>query len=256
MTRETKSLLNVLTNLAFSIAIPIFILNSPKVPFTPETRLMIAILFPLLYGAFEWWKTKKHNLIALLGLVNVVITGGFGLLQLGGIWFSLKEATFPLLIGIFVLVSGFQGSPLFGKMLMSPEVFKTEKLEDKLKLLKKTSEFDHLVLNSNHFLAVSFFISALLNFIIAEQTFTPIDAALEATQRATILNEQIALMHKRGFLGIALPSMIMMLGLLAYYFKRIEKITGESIDTFLHQSSPAPSDAKTLSTDTTKDSPT
>lgn len=235
LNHETKSLLSVISNLAFSIAIPIFILNSTKLPFSPEAKLIIAILFPLLYGAYEWWRTKKHNFLALLGLINVVITGGFGLLQLGGIWFSIKEASFPLLIGIFVLISGLRQSPFFGKMLMSPEVFNTEKLDEKLKETNKTAEFNRLVLNSNHFLAFSFFISAFLNFVIAEQTFSPISEALAATERANILNSQIALMHKRGFMGIAIPSMIMMLSLLMYYFKQIEKITGEKIEVFFHQ---------------------
>ncbi len=235
MSHETKSLLNVISNLAFSIAIPIFILNSTKLPLTPEVKLVVAILFPLLYGAFEWWRTKKHNFLALLGLINVVITGGFGLLQLGGIWFSIKEASFPLLIGVFVFISGMRQSPFFGKMLMSPEVFNTEKLDAKLREANKTDDFNRLVLTSNHFLALSFFISALLNFIIAEQTFSPISETLDATERANILNGQIALMHKRGFMGIAIPSMIMMLSLLMYYFKRIESITGEKIETYFHQ---------------------
>lgn len=226
--------MNVVTNLAFSLAIPIFILNSTKLPFSPEVRLIIAILFPLLYGAYEWWRTKKHNFLALLGLVNVVITGGFGLLQLQGIWFSVKEASFPLLIGLFVLISGLRKDPFFGKMLMSPEVFDTAKLDETLKANNKTAEFDQLLINSNHFLAFSFFVSALLNFVIAEQTFTPISETIDAAEKANLLNEQIALMHKRGFMGIAIPSMVMLLGLLLYYFKRVEKITGESIETFMH----------------------
>jgi intracellular septation protein A len=225
----------VISNLAFSIAIPIFILNSTKLPFAPETRLVIAILFPLLYGAFDWWRTKKHNFLALLGLVNVVITGGFGLMHLSGIWFSIKEAVFPLLIGVFVLISGLRKTPFFGKMLMSPEVFNTTKLDETLTSKGKLEEFNGLVLKSNHFLALSFFISAALNFIIAMQTFLPINEALDAAEKANVLNIQIALMHKRGFLGIAIPSMIMMLGLLFYYFKQVERITGESIETFFHQ---------------------
>lgn len=235
MNSDTKSLLNVVGNLAFSVAIPIYILNSTKLPFSPEVRLVIAILFPLLYGAFEWWKTKKHNFLSLFGLVNVIVTGGFGLLQLGGIWFSLKEATFPLLIGLFVLISGWRQSPIFGKMLMSPEVFNIEKLEGTLAEKQKSGDFKLLVLQSNRFLAISFIVSAILNFIIAEHTFLPISEALNAADRANELNAQIALMHKRGFMGIAIPSMIMMLALLFYYFKQIEKITGEKIEVFMHQ---------------------
>jgi intracellular septation protein A len=244
--QESKSLINLMSNVAFSIVIPIFILNSEKLPFSPEIRLIIAILFPLLYGAFDWWQTKKHNLLAMLGLINVVITGGFGLLQLEGMWFALKEAVFPLLIGIFVLISGFRGEPFIGKMLLSPEIFDTAKLQSQLEIDNKQSAFEELMRQSNHFLAFSFFVSALLNFIIAQKTFLPIETALPEAERANQLNNQIALMHQRGFLGIALPSMLMLLGLLIYYFKQLEKLTGSSIDVFLIQPSKEPDDSKSL----------
>lgn len=234
LNHETKSLINLVSNLAFSLAIPIYILNSKTLPLSPEMKLVIAIAFPLFYGAFEWWQTKKHNMLSLFGLINVIVTGGFGLLMLEGSWFSIKEASFPLLVGLFVLVSGMKKKPLFGKMMMAPEVFDINKLDEKLKLTNSQSEFDKLILNSNHFLSLSFFISAILNYVIARKTFLPINEALSAEQKANILNEQIALMHQRGFIGIALPSMIMLLGLLFYYFKQVEKITGASIDTFFH----------------------
>lgn len=236
MNHETKSLMNLVGNLAFSLAIPIYILNSKSLPLSPEMKLVLAIAFPLFYGAFEWWQTKKHNMLSLFGLINVIVTGGFGLLKLEGSWFSIKEASFPLLIGIFVLISGMRKNPLFGKMMMSPEVFDIDKLDETLKLKNSQNEFNQLIITSNHFLSFSFFISALLNFIIAKKTFLPINAALSAEQKADILNEQIALMHQRGFIGIALPSMIMLLGLLFYYFKQVEKITGASIETFFHSS--------------------
>lgn len=236
MNHETKSLLNVISNLLFSIIIPITILNSTKIPLSPELRLMIAILFPLLYGAFEWWQTKKHNFLTLFGLLNVIITGGFGLLHLEGMWFSIKEASFPLLIGLFIMASGIRHEPLFGKMLMSPELFNRDKLDEKIRELNKRAELDLLLKRCNHFLSISFFISALLNFIIALKTFLPINELLSADEKSQALNEQIALMHKRGFLGIAIPSMIMLIALLSYYFKQIEKLTGEGIDSYLHQS--------------------
>ncbi len=232
MSHETKSLINLISNLAFSLVIPIYILNSKSLPLTPEMKLLVAVAFPLFYGAFEWWQTKKHNMLSLFGLVNVIVTGGFGLMRLEGIWFSIKEASFPLLIGIFVFVSGLKKNPLFGKMMMSPEVFDTNKLHEKVTSRDKQGEFDRLILKSNHILSVSFLISAFLNFVIAQRTFIPINEALNEEQKANILNEQIALMHQRGFIGIALPSMVMLLGLLFYYFKQVEKITGERIDTF------------------------
>lgn len=237
MTRETKSLINLVSNLLFSLVIPISILNSTKIPFTPEVKLIIAILFPLLFGAFEWWQTKKHNFLSLFGLVNVIVTGGFGLLHLEGFWFSIKEASFPLLIGVFVYFSGLGKSPLFGKMLMAPEIFNIEKFNQKIQELSRHQDLEKLIKRCNVILSLSFFLSATLNFIIAQKTFLPINEALDAEAKAQVLNEQIALMHQRGFIGIALPSMVMLLGLLAYYFKQIEKLTGESIDAFFQQSS-------------------
>lgn len=236
MNQETKSLVNLIGNLAFSLAIPIYILNSKSILLAPEIKLVIAVAFPLLYGAYEWWQTKKHNMLTLFGLINVIVTGGFGLLKLQGIWFSVKEASFPLLIGVFVLASGFKNNPLFGKMMMSPDIFDIHKLEEKLKQVNKQSEFDQLLKKSNHILSMSFFLSAILNFAVAQGTFLPINESLPDDQKANVLNEQIALMHQRGFIGVALPSMVILLGLLFYYFKQVEKITGDSVEVFFHSS--------------------
>ena len=57
------------------------------------------------------------NYISVLGLLNILFSGILTILALGGIWFAVKEAFFPLLIGGFVLASSFTLNPFFKTIL-------------------------------------------------------------------------------------------------------------------------------------------
>src|SRR6476661_3851756 len=91
-----------LLNLVFNILIPVLILNKGSAKIGSLPALIIALAFPLGFGLFDLYKKRKWNPLSILGFTNVMVTGSLAVLGLGGIWFSLKEAFFPFLIGAFV----------------------------------------------------------------------------------------------------------------------------------------------------------
>ena len=93
---------NAFINLLVNIAIPVLILNKLSQKIGPTQALILAVAFPLTYGIYDLIRRKKWNAFSLLGLLNVSITGSLAVFGLGGVWFQIKEAAFPLLIGIFV----------------------------------------------------------------------------------------------------------------------------------------------------------
>ena len=95
-----------LVDLLVSIAIPAFILMklSGDDQLGASGGLILALSFPLGWGIFELIKYKKFNFIALLGLANVLLTGGIGLLALDLKWLAIKEAAIPAAIGIAVII--------------------------------------------------------------------------------------------------------------------------------------------------------
>ncbi len=218
--------MNGIINLACNIVIPIYLLNNMTTKWGYLPALILAILFPLGFAIYEWVFHHKKSMISVLGLLNVIISGGFGLFQLGGSWFAIKEAAFPLLIGIFVTLSPYYSKPFIETLLLNPEIMKVQEIEKIIEEKNAKSQFQKLLIKSNYFFSFSFFFSAICNYILALKIFTPIDDILDPTKKGAVLNEQIATMHSKGILFIALPSFALTIFLLFYFLNQMEKLTG------------------------------
>jgi len=217
---------NPFLNLAFNILIPIFILNKGSEPLGPGLALVVALLFPICYGVYDLILRRKINAFSIVGLLNILLTGGLALSGLGGIWFSIKEAVFPLIVGIFVAGSAFTKKPLIQTLVVNPQAMKWDLVQQKLIELGKENEFKLLLQRSTLLLAVSFLVSAVLNFVLANRIFLPISMDLAEPERARVLNEQIAEMTGYSFVVIMIPSMIMLIGIMLYLFRGMTKTTG------------------------------
>jgi hypothetical protein len=230
---------NPLHNLAFNIFLPVIVLNqlSKRIGENgPEIALVIALALPIGYGAYDYIKRKKHNLISALGIINVAFTGGFALLKFEGIWFAVKEAFFPLLIGISVYVANLWGRPLMKTLFWSESVFRVEAIEKVLKERQAESQLKELFHKTTFLFSLSFFISSILNFVLASQIFVEISSTLDATKRSEILNDQISQMTWKGYVVIALPMMIFMGIIMWYLIHKLKKITGYKTEDLLHTS--------------------
>ncbi|MEI7974020.1 MAG: VC0807 family protein [Bdellovibrio sp.] len=222
-------------NLVFNVMIPVLVLNHGARFFSPTHSLFLALAFPLIYGVRDYRDRKHINAFSILGLLNVSITGGFALAGLNGFWFAVKEAAFPLLIGIFVLGSAWSSKPFIKMMFFQPQLFHLEKLEASLKMKQRVAEFRSLLKTSTQLLAASFFLSAGLNFWLALRVFSPIESHLSELQKQQLLNEQIAQMTSSSLVIIMLPSVLSLMALLFYLMSRISKLAEEPASHFMKQ---------------------
>lgn len=223
-------------NILFNILIPVLILNQLTRRLDengPVIALVVALAFPLGYGIYDYLLRGKKNWLSLLGIVNVGFTGGMGLFQLEGIWFAVKEATFPAIIGIAVYGSAFTRNPLMKLMAVDTGALDMERIREKLAELGNEMAFDRHLQKSTKLLAVSFAISSLLNFVIAMRVFVDIDTTLPELERQAILNEQIADMTWLGFAFIALPLMIFTFFVMWYLISGIRKLTQLSLEEIM-----------------------
>lgn len=220
-----------LLNLVFNIFLPIFLLNKGHslLGLSPAVALVIALSFPFGYGLFDWIKNKKTNFFSILGLVNVSITGSLALLGLGGIWFSIKEAAFPLLVGIFVAISSRGEKPFMETLFFNPQLVNIDLIDSKLEETNTGEKFEHLMRKSTLLLSLSFLFSATVNFILAERIFTPLEG-LSSEQHSIALNQQLAEMTKWSMLVLLVPSMIFMMSLFFHVIKQVQKLTGLTQD--------------------------
>ncbi len=235
-------------NLILDIALPVIILNKLS-PYLGERgplyALLIAISLPLGHGLFDFFKERKINWISLLGLFNVLLTGGFALLKLEGFWFAVKEASFPALIGIFVFFSSFSKKPLFSFFLNQPGLFADELIQERLTSNNNHQDYRALIKRCTLFFSGTFFLSAFLNFVLAIRVFKDIPLELTPLEKAETLNTQIADMTWMGYVVIALPLMVITTSLFYYCLRNLAKMTGLSLNELMN----APVPTKEVVTD-------
>ena len=230
-----NSFMHILVN----IILPVYILNKgSKWGLTPTSALFIALALPLCSGVWSIYKNKKMDFISLLGLLNILISGTLSLMALGGIWFAIKEALFPLLIGVFVLFSSFGKSPFFESLFLNPAAFDVDKIQQKITETNKESDFRHLMKKSTQLLSLSFLMSAFLNFFLALKIFTPLSESLTTEQKQDLLNQQLGQMTMYSLLVILIPSIIFLGAILFYTFKKMTALTGLSTNDLFIQEKP------------------
>lgn len=227
----------LLANLFIDIIFPVLILSKLSYYLGengPLYSLILALSLPFGHGLFDFLKEKKINWISLLGLINVLLTGGLAVMKLEGIWFAVKEAGFPTLIGLFVFFSCFSKNPLFSFFLNQPGLFSIEKIQKRLEELNNLDNYNLLIKKCTLLFSGTFFFSALLNFILAISIFKQIPSELPEKERAEILNTQIADMTWMGYIVIALPLMVITVGLFYYCLKNLSKLTHLSLNELMH----------------------
>lgn len=225
-----------LLNLLFNIVLPVIILNQVSKRFGddgPLLALILGLALPIGYGFYDYIKRKKHNYISALGVANVAVTGGFALMELEGLWFAVKEAFFPLIIGLAVLVGNHFGKSVLQAMFWNENVLRIQKIDEIIKQANRDSELKNVFYKSTNWFAASFFLSSFLNFVLASRIFLPIDPNQPSTVRQELLNGQIAQMTWLGYVVIALPMMVIMGLILWYIVSRLKALTGLKIEELL-----------------------
>ena len=215
-------------DLLISIVIPSVILMkfSSDDALGATSALIVALAFPLGWGLFERLRYRKFNIIAMLGLISVLLTGGIGLLRLDPQWLAVKEAAIPGLIGIAVLISTRTRHPLIRSLLYNPTVMNVAKIERKLEDLGNTFAYEKCLLNATYLLSGAFMFSAVMNYILAKWIVT-------SPAGSAAFNEELGRMTLLSYPVIAIPSMLMMMIIFYYLWRTIRGMTGLELEDLL-----------------------
>jgi len=217
-----------MVDLIVSVVLPSFILMklSGEDELGVSGGLIAALAFPLGWGLFELIKYKKFNFIALLGLVSVLLTGSIGLLELDNKWLAIKEAAIPAVIGIAVLVSTFTSYPLLRALFFNAAIMDVEIIKQKLEENNSTAIFEKKLMKATYLVAGSFAFSATMNYILAKWIVT-------SPAGTAAFNEELGQMTLYSYPMIAIPSMVMMMGIFYYLWRSINKVTGLKLEDLL-----------------------
>jgi hypothetical protein len=222
-----------LSNIIVNVIIPVLVLNRLTARLGPGAALGLALAFPLCFGLYDWIKRKRTNYFSVLGLINVSLTGSLALLQLDGMWFAVKEAVFPTLIGVFVYASSFSKTPFIETLILNPQLMQIDLIHERLEAQGKWTQFEFYMRRATQMLAFTFLVSAVVNFTLAIHIFIPLDHNLDSTTRSVQLNDQIAHMTMWASAVIIVPSILMLSGILWYLIKGIRTATGLTTEQIL-----------------------
>ncbi len=212
---------NPIWNLAFNIVIPILVLNKLSKPdeLGAVYALLLALAFPLAYGLWDWFKKKKTNFISILGFAGIFLTGIIGVFELPTELIAYKEASIPFIIGVAIIATIKTPFPLVKKLLYNPEIMDVEKIDDILTEKDAKTDFDKILVKSSYFLSASFFLSAVLNFVLAK-------VIMHSPSGTPAFNDEYSKMLGLSWPVIALPSMVVMGFVMWYLFRSLTKLTG------------------------------
>ena len=188
--------------------------------------LILALAFPLCWGALDLFKHDRFNFFALLGLVSVGLTGGIGLLQLDQQWLAVKEAAIPGLIGIAVLASTWTRYPLIRTLLFSPNIINVAKVQQKLEKSRTSDLFEIRMQKATYLLSGTFFFSSLVNYMLASWIVT-------SPTGSAAFNEELGRLTLLSYPMIALPATLMMMAILYYIWRTVHGMTGLSMEELL-----------------------
>ena len=229
MTRQSKP--NPLLEIGITVLLPAFILMKLSSPerLGPLGALALALAFPLTWGLWDGVRRRKLNWFSVLGVVSTLLTGGIGLLKLDAQWLAVKEAAVPGLIGLAVLGSTFTRSPLIRVLVFNAQLFDLAKVNQALAARRNTVPFELRLRTGTFLLAGTFFFSSAANYLLARYVVTA-PAGTEA------FNEQLGELTLMSYPVIAIPSMLMMMGLMYWLARSARQLTGLDLGDMLQTS--------------------
>jgi len=188
--------------------------------------IVLALLFPLAYGLYDFAARRKANIFSIIGFVSVLLTGGIALFLPAG-WIAWKEAAIPLLIGLAILISLKTPYPLVRTILLNPEIIDVSRVRAALEASGSGKAFERLLTSCTLLLSASFFLSAVLNYTLAE-------LIIQSPTGTPAFEQELGRMTALSFPVIVLPSMVITFLALWKLLTGITRLTGLKFEDIFH----------------------
>jgi len=215
-------------NLLITIILPVVILTrfSSEDSLGPDRALALALALPIGYAIFELIRTRRISASPIIGVVSVLLTGGFRLLDIPPRWFAVKEAAIPAVLALAILVSAWIGHPL--ARIFLNQILDRERIDSALAEHGTAQEYEQRTAIATYLLAGAFVLSAILNFVLARIVVTS-DPGTDA------FNSELGRMTALSYPVITIPVMIVLFGTILYIFNTVGKLTGLEMEDIMKQ---------------------
>jgi hypothetical protein len=226
---------SLLLNLLCNIALPTIVLTklSSEDRLGAQWGIVVALIFPFGYGVYDLIQRKKTNLFSIVGICSVLLTGGLNQLKADVFWFAVKEAAIPTLFGVAVVVSGRTKRPLVRELLWNEQVIDTARVDAVLTERNQHAEFERLLAQATTGLAISFLLSAGLNYGLARYLLVSPPGTEE-------FNAQLGRMNLLSWPVIVLPYMAVTMFVLWRLLSGFTRLTGLPLEEIFHNAKAKP----------------
>ena len=219
---------NPLVSLLFNIVIPVVILMrfSSDQWLGPVNGLLVALAFPLAYGIFDYSQRRTLNILPIVGVVGILLTGGIGLLKLDPKWIAVKEGAIPFFIGIAVLGSLKTRFSLVSVLLN--KVIDSAAVNAALDERGTRAPYKRRLVHATFIVAASFFLSSVSNYFLAR-------LVVVSPPGTTAFNEELGKMTALSFPVISVPAIIILTIAILYTVVGIRNLTGMDMERIFRQ---------------------
>lgn len=206
----------------------------------PVWGMVLAVTLPLGYGIWFYARSRKANAFSIIGLGSVLLTGGITLLAWradgtihprAALYFALKEASIPFILGMCVLLSHRTKTPLVRVFLFNPDIFDVARIEAALERSGKQAEFQALLWHAALAFSASFLISTVLNFFLSMYFLGGVDTTAANAREA--YNDAVGRQTFWGFFVIGLPVLVMLMATIHGMLGRLSMLTGLDRDALM-----------------------
>lgn len=225
---------NLVLNLVLNIALPTLILTkfSGDRWLGPGWGLALALVCPTGYFVYDYAVRRRANFVSVIGMASVVATGSLGLLKAGGIWFAVKEAAVPLVVGLGVMFSTGGRRPLVRELLFNDELIDTERVSARLRQRGTVEAFERLLRSSSLLLATGFLISAVANFFLVR-------AILRAAPGTEAFNAELGRIHLLSWPVVVVPTLVVCVFALWRMLHGAARLAGLTVEALMRPASAA-----------------
>mgnify|MGYP006973794829 CR=1 FL=1 len=176
------------------------------------------------------------NIFSIIGVVSVLLTGGLNQLKADVFWFAVKEAAVPALFGVAVVWSGRTKRPLVRELLWNEQVIDTARVDAVLTERNQHAAFERLLARATSGLAVSFLLSAVLNYALARYL-------LKSPPGTEAFNAELGRMNLLSWPVIVLPYMAITMYVLWRLLSGFTQLTGLELEEIFQGSKKEPASA-------------
>lgn len=220
-TKPENLLLNLICNLVVPTSVLIWLSKDHLLG--PLWGLIVALVFPFAYGVYDLATRKKTNFLSIVGFLSVLLSGSLALLKADGMWFAIKDAVVPTVIGLTVLASLRAKNPLIRELFYNEQVIDVEKVDAALTQNNSHAEFELALRRASIALALTFIATAPISFALARYV-------LRSPPGTPAFNAELGRMHWLVLPVIAVPSMAALMIVFSRLIKRLEALTGLTQD--------------------------